>query len=120
MIYQVLLCSVELNSLDHPFTNLFSEDESVCTSDVDEQLLITLAYKDPVSIKTIKFIAPNDGSGPKKVKLFVNFQTLGFTYGCATACLTFSAKLKITLPRKSLNLLLKTLKQTPSLLLFRQ
>eukprot|EP01127_Copromyxa_protea_P007191 TRINITY_DN17105_c0_g1_i1.p1 TRINITY_DN17105_c0_g1~~TRINITY_DN17105_c0_g1_i1.p1 ORF type:complete len:284 (+),score=67.68 TRINITY_DN17105_c0_g1_i1:150-1001(+) len=62
-----------------PFTNIFLENDERCTSDVDEQLLMTLAYKDPVTVKSIKFIAPDDGSGPKKVKLFVNFQTLGFS-----------------------------------------
>eukprot|EP01126_Amoeba_proteus_P044016 TRINITY_DN486_c0_g1_i5.p1 TRINITY_DN486_c0_g1~~TRINITY_DN486_c0_g1_i5.p1 ORF type:complete len:173 (-),score=36.99 TRINITY_DN486_c0_g1_i5:130-648(-) len=64
---------------DQPFSNIFKDDDSLCTSDVDEQLLITLAYKDPTSVKSIKFVAPNDGSGPKKVKLFVNLPNMDFS-----------------------------------------
>jgi len=69
-----------LNDLhENPFANIFKDDESVCKSDVDEQLLFTLAYKDPVALKTIKFTAPDDGSGPKDVKLFKNCPNLGFS-----------------------------------------
>lgn len=73
----------QLISEEHPFLNLFKEEESICKSDVDEQLLMTVAYKDPVAVKSIKFVAPEDGSAPKKVRLFVNYQTLGFTYDCS-------------------------------------
>jgi len=67
-----------LNDLqEEPFSNLFTDDDKVCKSDVDEQLLITLAYKDLVNIKTIKFIAGSD-DGPLKVKFFVNYPNMDF------------------------------------------
>jgi hypothetical protein len=47
-------------------------------SDTDEQLLFTVGFKSIVSIKNIKFIAPTDGTGPKKVKLFVNKLNISF------------------------------------------
>jgi len=72
-------CECLNDTPDHPFLNIFKDDDSLCISDVDEQLLITVAYKDPVSIKTIKFVAPDNGSAPKTVKLFANFQNLGFS-----------------------------------------
>lgn len=48
-------------------------------SDTDEQLLFNLSFQRQVQIKTLKIIAPSDGSGPKSVKLFVNRQNLGFS-----------------------------------------
>jgi len=63
----------------HPFTNIFQNSPTkFLKSDTDEQLLFTIAFKTIVSLKSIKFVAPADGSGPKKVKLFINKLNLSF------------------------------------------
>jgi len=68
-----------LNDLpSHPFASIFKADESYCQSDTDEQLLFTIAFRKISSVKTLKFIAPDDGSGPKRVKLFLNRPNMGF------------------------------------------
>jgi len=64
---------------NHSFTLFFQKDaKSVLKSDTDEQLLFTVAFKSIVSVRNIKFVAPDDGSAPKKVKLFVNRLNMNF------------------------------------------
>jgi len=65
----------------HPFSNLWQEGTAgtkFLKSDTDEQLLFTVAFKSIVSLKNIKIVAPSDGTGPKKVKLFVNKLNISF------------------------------------------
>jgi len=62
----------------HPFDNIFKEGDDCLKSDCDPELLLQLGFKNLVAIKSIKFIAPQDGSGPKEVKLLINQQNLGF------------------------------------------
>eukprot|EP01121_Diplochlamys_sp_Union-15-3_P003499 TRINITY_DN1339_c0_g3_i1.p1 TRINITY_DN1339_c0_g3~~TRINITY_DN1339_c0_g3_i1.p1 ORF type:complete len:285 (+),score=54.59 TRINITY_DN1339_c0_g3_i1:40-894(+) len=64
---------------DHPYLNIFKADNSFVKSHADEQLLMNLTFKRQLQIKTLKFVAPSDGSGPKKLKLFVNRLNLGFS-----------------------------------------
>jgi len=62
---------------DHSFKNIFVDSDAKCVSDCDAQLLITIGYKEIVTLKNIKFIASRE-NGPKVVKLFVNSPNLSF------------------------------------------
>ena len=46
-------------------------------SDADEQLLLTIAFKGPTKVHSIKFDAP-EGRAPSGVKLFVNAKSFDF------------------------------------------
>jgi PITH domain len=64
-------------------TNLFIGDSRLgCKSDADEQLILHISFKDFVRIKSIKFVAFNNGEDPEcnpsTVKLYVNRNNLGF------------------------------------------
>lgn len=63
-------CLNECN--DHPLENcLNSNKETYLESDCDEQLMITLAFSQPVKLHSIKLKAPEE-YGPKTLKLFLN------------------------------------------------
>jgi len=62
----------------HSYDNIFKDGDDCLKSDCDAELLIQLGFKSLVAIKTIKFVAPEDGTGPKSVKLIINQQNLGF------------------------------------------
>lgn len=63
-------CLNECN--DHPLENcLNSNKETYLESDCDDQLMITLAFSQPVKLHSIKIIAPEE-YGPKTLKLFLN------------------------------------------------
>jgi len=62
----------------HPYNNVFKDGDDYLKSDCDAELLLQLGFKSLISIKSIKFVAPQDGSGPKEVKLLVNQQNIGF------------------------------------------
>eukprot|EP01096_Ripella_sp_DP13-Kostka_P000713 TRINITY_DN10828_c0_g1_i1.p1 TRINITY_DN10828_c0_g1~~TRINITY_DN10828_c0_g1_i1.p1 ORF type:complete len:177 (+),score=54.33 TRINITY_DN10828_c0_g1_i1:25-531(+) len=53
-------------------------------SDCDEQLLITIPFRQPSKLHSIAFSAPDDGSGPRTVKLFVNQNSMSFEDGART------------------------------------
>jgi hypothetical protein len=60
-----------------PMTNLFIGDSRLgCKSDTDEQLIIHISFQEFVKIKSIKFVAFNNGENPEEyptiVKLYVN------------------------------------------------
>mmetsp|Transcript_5922 Transcript_5922/g.11002 ORF Transcript_5922/g.11002 Transcript_5922/m.11002 type:complete len:195 (+) Transcript_5922:73-657(+) len=66
-----------------PMTNLFIGDSRLgCKSDADEQLILHISFQEFVKIKSIKFVAFNNGEDPEvnptAVKLFVNRNNLGF------------------------------------------
>uniref|UniRef100_A0A2K5N929 PITH domain-containing protein n=1 Tax=Cercocebus atys TaxID=9531 RepID=A0A2K5N929_CERAT len=51
---------------------LMKEDTTFLESDCDEQLLITMAFNQPVKLYSMKFKGPDNGQGPKYVKIFIN------------------------------------------------
>lgn len=67
-----------------PMSNLFIGDSRLgCKSDTDEQLIIHISFQEFVKIKSIKFVAFNNGENPEEnpttVKLYVNSANpLGF------------------------------------------
>ena len=59
--------------------NLISASSSkLLESDCDEQLMLTIQFRQPVKLHTIKFWAPAT-NGPKTVKLYANKPHLGFS-----------------------------------------
>lgn len=76
-------CYARNEAAGFPMSNLFIGDSRLgCKSDADEQLILHVAFKEPVKIKTIKFVAFNEGNEPENnptiVKVFVNRENLGF------------------------------------------
>jgi len=64
---------------DHPWTNLLTKDSSkFLESDCDPQLLIYVPFRQNVKLHSICFVAPEDGSGPRTVKLYVNNPSMDF------------------------------------------
>uniref|UniRef100_A0A8V5GU60 Uncharacterized protein n=1 Tax=Melopsittacus undulatus TaxID=13146 RepID=A0A8V5GU60_MELUD len=62
-----------LNESDqHGFDNCLRRDASYLESDCDQQLLITVAFSQPVKLYSMKFQGPDNGQGPKSVKIFTN------------------------------------------------
>lgn len=66
-----------------PMSNLFIGDSRLgCKSDADEQLILHISFNEFVKIKTVHFVAFNQGgdpeSNPTTVKLYVNRTNLGF------------------------------------------
>ncbi|KAJ8656795.1 thioredoxin [Lichtheimia ornata] len=63
---------------EHNIKNVFKSDDTYLESDVDEQLIISVPFNQPVKIHSIKFKAKNVAQAPKTVKIYANRQTLGF------------------------------------------
>ncbi|KAI7887494.1 DUF1000-domain-containing protein [Lichtheimia hyalospora FSU 10163] len=63
---------------EHNIKNVFKSDDTFLESDVDEQLIISVPFNQPVKIHSIKFKAKNAAQAPKTVKIYANRQTLGF------------------------------------------
>jgi hypothetical protein len=64
-------------------SNLFIGDSRLgCKSDADEQLILHIAFQEFVRVKSIKFVAFNNGidpeSNPTTVKVYINRENLGF------------------------------------------
>ncbi|KAJ1730310.1 hypothetical protein LPJ61_003081 [Coemansia biformis] len=62
---------------DHPLENVFTEGDSVLESDVDEQMVLHIAFNQPIKLHSIMLKAPLD-KAPKNIKLFVNRTDIGF------------------------------------------
>lgn len=68
-------CECLNESDDHPLAHcLDSNEQTYLESDCDEQLIITLAFSQPVKLHSIKLRAPEE-YGPKTLKLFLNQPT---------------------------------------------
>ncbi|CAJ1940190.1 unnamed protein product [Cylindrotheca closterium] len=66
-----------------PYTNLFIGDSILgCKSDADEQMILHIAFRETVRVKSIKFKAFNEGNNPELnptvIKMYVNRNNLGF------------------------------------------
>ncbi|KAJ2518250.1 hypothetical protein H4217_003449 [Coemansia sp. RSA 1939] len=62
---------------DHPLENVFTEGDSVLESDVDEQMIIHVSFRQPIKLHSIMLKAPLD-KAPKNIRLFANNTTIGF------------------------------------------
>jgi len=71
-------CLNESDDQDHTFQAALKEDDGYLESDCDEQLLITLAFNQPVRIHSLALRGPSDGRAPKTVKLFTNQTAIDF------------------------------------------
>ncbi|NP_001279832.1 thioredoxin-like protein 1 [Callorhinchus milii] len=62
-----------LNECDeHGFDNCFRKDPTYLRSDCDEQLLMTIAFNQPVKLFSMRLQGPENGEAPKVVKIFTN------------------------------------------------
>jgi len=67
-----------------PFSNALRvgvrDDDAVsCQSDTDEQLLMYVPFHQNVKLYAIKIKAVDDATAPRKIRLFVNKPSLGFS-----------------------------------------
>jgi len=65
-------CNCLNESDDHTHANIFDDNDTYLESDCDEQLILTIEFNQAVKVHSLKINAPNDGKGPKLIKLFVN------------------------------------------------
>ncbi|KAJ2780937.1 hypothetical protein H4R18_003184 [Coemansia javaensis] len=62
---------------DHPLDNVFAEGDAVLESDVDEQLVLHIAFNQPIKLHSIMLRAPLDRA-PKTIRIFANRTDIGF------------------------------------------
>ncbi|KAJ1986798.1 hypothetical protein GGI25_000995 [Coemansia spiralis] len=65
---------------DYPLENIFTEGDSVLESDVDEQLVIHIAFNQPIKLHSLMLKAPLERA-PKNIKIFANNPNVGFDDG---------------------------------------
>jgi PITH domain len=57
----------------------YREDKGLfLESDADEQILLHIHFTSAIKLSAITIAGPDDGHGPRGVKLFINRSTLGF------------------------------------------
>jgi PITH domain len=79
------MCECLNESDDHTLEHAMNNGAGYLASDVDEQLIINLAFNQGVKIHSLKLKAPAK-HGPKKIKLFINQPvTLDFDSATCTA-----------------------------------
>lgn len=79
------MCECLNESDEHTLEHAMNSGAGFLASDVDEQLIINLAFNQGVKIHSLKFKAPAK-LGPKKVKIFINQPvTLDFDSATSTA-----------------------------------
>ncbi|KAM9322079.1 thioredoxin-like protein 1 [Pholidichthys leucotaenia] len=72
-------CECLNESDDCGFDNCLTKDSSYLESDCDEQLLITIAFNQPVKLFSMKLQSSDFAQAPKVVKVFINLpQSMGF------------------------------------------
>ncbi|XP_067037332.1 thioredoxin-like protein 1 [Acropora muricata] len=72
-------CECLNESDDHHFSAALAKGPDYLESDCDEQLLISIAFNQGVKLHSLKIQGPDDGRGPKTVKLFSNLtKTMDF------------------------------------------
>ncbi|XP_008322538.1 thioredoxin-like protein 1 [Cynoglossus semilaevis] len=72
-------CECMNESDDCGFDNCLSKDSSYLESDCDEQLLITIAFNQPVKLFSMKLLSSDLTQAPKVVKIFTNLlRSMGF------------------------------------------
>lgn len=69
-----------LNESDqHSFRSALSREEAgYLESDCDEQLLLTVAFMQPIRLHSLQVVGPDDGRAPKTIKLFINQTAIDF------------------------------------------
>jgi len=61
-----------LNESDyHTFSQCLNSDSGYLQSDEDEQLIMSIAFSQPVKVHSLKIKAPTE-NGPMRIKLFIN------------------------------------------------
>eukprot|EP01059_Diplonema_ambulator_P004616 TRINITY_DN14338_c1_g4_i1.p1 TRINITY_DN14338_c1_g4~~TRINITY_DN14338_c1_g4_i1.p1 ORF type:complete len:172 (+),score=27.41 TRINITY_DN14338_c1_g4_i1:54-569(+) len=70
-------------SPEHPVSNIFPTSDSGATgnyleSDADEELLLTIPFRQNCKVYSLEFTAPNDGRKPNNVKIYINAANLSF------------------------------------------
>jgi PITH domain len=84
-LIQKNMCECLNESDDHTLEHVLSTGAGFLASDVDEQLIINLAFNQGVKIHSLKIKGPAK-HGPKKVKIFINQpHTLDFDSATGTA-----------------------------------
>ncbi|ORY91957.1 PITH domain-domain-containing protein [Syncephalastrum racemosum] len=63
---------------EHNVKQLFADNEEWLESDVDEQLIISIPFNQPVKIHSLVIKPKNIAQAPKTIKLFANRRNLGF------------------------------------------
>ncbi|KAG1676058.1 hypothetical protein FOA52_014923 [Chlamydomonas sp. UWO 241] len=68
----------------HPWANAlkqgYREDDGLyLESDADEQLLVNIPFQQKSKLSSLLITGPSDGTGPKRVKLYVNLPSFGFS-----------------------------------------
>lgn len=63
---------------DFTVQNLFQNSDSVLKSDVDQQLMIKVQFRNPVKISGFRFYGCDAESIPTEVKVFTNRPNIGF------------------------------------------
>jgi len=72
-------CECLNESDDHHLSAALAKGPDYLESDCDEQLLVSIAFNQVVKLHSLKIQGPDDGRGPKTVKLFTNLtKTMDF------------------------------------------